>query len=73
LREILSKIEVGPMPKENEVAATIVDVAYRIHSQLGPGLLESVYHAIMKLTRADFRKPEELTQSRKDEKRKQRI
>jgi GxxExxY protein len=48
LREVLSKIEVEPMLKENEVAATIVDVAYHIHRQLGPGLLESVYHAIMK-------------------------
>jgi PD-(D/E)XK nuclease superfamily len=48
LREILSKIEVQPMLTENEVAATIVDVAYHIHRQLGPGLLESVYHAIMK-------------------------
>ncbi len=36
------------MLKENEVARTIVDVAYQIHRQLGPGLLESCYHAIMK-------------------------
>ena len=36
------------MLKENEVATTIVDVAYQIHRQLGPGLLESCYHAIMK-------------------------
>ena len=36
------------MIKENEVATTVVDVAYHIHRQLGPGLLESVYHAIMK-------------------------
>ena len=26
----------------------IVDVAYHIHRQLGPGLLESCYHAVMK-------------------------
>jgi len=32
---------------ENEIAAIIVDVAYRIYKQLGPGLLESVYEAIM--------------------------
>src|SRR6266446_1280342 len=32
---------------ENEIAAIIVDVAYRIHKQLGLGLLESVYEAIM--------------------------
>jgi GxxExxY protein len=36
------------MLKENEVAKAIVDVAYHIHRRLGPGLLESVYHAIMK-------------------------
>ena len=35
------------MLKENEVAKVIVDVAYHVHRQLGPGLLESVYHAIM--------------------------
>jgi GxxExxY protein len=35
------------MLKENEVATTTVDVAYQIHRQLGPGLLESCYHAIM--------------------------
>jgi len=28
---------------ENEVAKQIVDAAYRIHTSLGPGLLESVY------------------------------
>ena len=32
---------------ENEVATHIVDVAYKIHSRYGPGLLESVYEAIM--------------------------
>jgi len=36
------------MLKENEVAKTIVDVAYHIHRRLGPGLLESCYHAVMK-------------------------
>ena len=28
--------------RENEVAKIIVDVAYHIYKQLGPGLLESV-------------------------------
>jgi GxxExxY protein len=28
---------------ENEVAKIIVDCAYRVHTTLGPGLLESVY------------------------------
>lgn len=32
---------------ENEFAKIIVDVAFHIHRQLGPGLLESVYEAIM--------------------------
>jgi len=32
---------------ENEVAKIVVDVAFHIHKQLGPGLLESVYEAIM--------------------------
>ena len=27
---------------ENEVAKQIVDVAYKLHTNLGPGLLESV-------------------------------
>ncbi len=33
--------------RENEVATIIVDVAYQIHTKLGPGLLESVYEAVM--------------------------
>jgi GxxExxY protein len=32
---------------ENEVAKIVVDVAYQIHTKLGPGLLESVYEAVM--------------------------
>ena len=32
---------------ENEVAAQIVDAAYRIHTSLGPGLLESVYEVVL--------------------------
>ncbi len=32
---------------ENELATVVVDVAYRIHSTFGPGLFESVYHAVM--------------------------
>ena len=33
--------------RENEIAKVVVDVAYQIHSRLGPGLLESVYEAVM--------------------------
>ena len=32
---------------ENEIAKQIVDAAYRVHTTLGPGLLESVYESIM--------------------------
>lgn len=35
------------MKTENEIAREIVDVAFKIHTKLGPGLLESVYHKIM--------------------------
>lgn len=31
---------------ENELSKIIVDVAYQIHTELGPGLLESVYEEI---------------------------
>ena len=32
---------------ENEIARDIVDAAYKIHTTLGPGLLESAYEAIL--------------------------
>jgi GxxExxY protein len=32
---------------ENEIAKEIVDAAFHIHQQLGPGLLESVYEVIL--------------------------
>ena len=32
---------------ENEIATIIVDAAFKIHKTLGPGLLESVYQAIL--------------------------
>jgi GxxExxY protein len=32
---------------ENEISGIIVDVAYKIHTTLGPGLLESVYEVAM--------------------------
>ena len=32
---------------ENELSRIIVDISYRIHRKLGPGLLESVYEAIL--------------------------
>jgi GxxExxY protein len=35
------------MQRENEIAREIVDAAYKIHSTLGPGLLESSYEAVL--------------------------
>ena len=32
---------------ENEIAKIIVDAAYQIHKKYGPGLLESVYEALL--------------------------
>jgi GxxExxY protein len=32
---------------ENEIATAIVNAAYKIHITLGPGLLESVYEAVL--------------------------
>ena len=32
---------------ENEIARIIVDCAFQIHVKLGPGLLESVYEAVL--------------------------
>ncbi|MDN3678104.1 GxxExxY protein [Flavobacterium paronense] len=32
---------------ENELSKIIVDLSYKIHTRLGPGLLESVYEAIL--------------------------
>ena len=32
---------------ENQIAAAVVDAAFKIHTTLGPGLLESVYEATL--------------------------
>ena len=34
-------------PKEEEIAAKIVDSAYQIHKALGPGLLEKIYEVCL--------------------------
>jgi len=36
------------IPQEvNRISGEIVDAAYKVHSQLGPGLLESVYEVCL--------------------------
>jgi GxxExxY protein len=32
---------------ENEISGAVVDAAYKVHTTLGPGLLESVYETVM--------------------------
>ena len=32
---------------ENEISRIVVDSAFKVHTTLGPGLLESVYHAAL--------------------------
>jgi GxxExxY protein len=32
---------------ENEIAKVVVDCAYKVHTTLGPGLLESVYESVL--------------------------
>jgi len=36
-----------PAPPEDEIAREIVDAAFKVHTMLGPGLLESVYQAVL--------------------------
>ena len=35
------------MKSIDEIAAVIVDAAYKVHQELGPGLLESAYEACL--------------------------
>lgn len=35
------------MQRENDIAAAIVDAAYKVHRTIGPGLLESAYETIL--------------------------
>ena len=32
---------------ENQISKEVVDSAFHLHSELGPGLLESVYEALL--------------------------
>lgn len=35
------------MKTENEITRAVLDAAFRVHTNLGPGLLESVYEAVL--------------------------
>lgn len=35
------------MPERDELTGVIVDTAYRLHTRIGPGLLENVYEALL--------------------------
>lgn len=35
------------MKSENEIAKAVLDAAFKVHTNLGPGLLESVYEAVL--------------------------
>ena len=37
----------GEPRSENELARIVVDTAYKVHTKLGPGLLESVYEVVL--------------------------
>ncbi|HPX60938.1 MAG TPA: GxxExxY protein, partial [Deltaproteobacteria bacterium] len=32
---------------ENDIAESIIDACFKVHTDLGPGLLESVYESIL--------------------------
>jgi GxxExxY protein len=44
---VLARVLYWVAVSENAVAQQIVDAAYRVHTTLGPGLLESVYEAAL--------------------------
>lgn len=43
MKEIYEKVD----PEVEKVTQQVVDAAYKLHSRLGPGLLESVYEAFL--------------------------
>jgi GxxExxY protein len=42
-----AKEERGRVMTENEIAKEVVDAAFKVHTTLGPGLLESVYEIVL--------------------------
>lgn len=45
--DFLNKTEALIAKPENKISGIIVDTCFKIHSRLGPGLLESVYEEIL--------------------------
>src|SRR5438045_6864831 len=39
--------KISQLKTENEIAKTVLDTAFKVHTNLGPGLLESVYEAVL--------------------------
>jgi GxxExxY protein len=35
------------LPERDEVTGVVVDTAYRLHTRIGPGLMENVYEALL--------------------------
>lgn len=42
-----AKVATDAAVKENQIAKQVLDAAFKIHTALGPGLLESVYEVIL--------------------------
>jgi GxxExxY protein len=53
VRSFLARRDFLFLLTENSIARLVVDSAYRVHSTLGPGLLESVYQAVLALELAN--------------------
>ena len=49
---------------ENAIAKEVVDAAFRIHTTLGPGLLESVYDTVLAYELEPQRSPRRCDNSR---------
>ena len=47
MSEIVSREDAKSQRNIEEIAAIVVDAALQLHRDLGPGLLESVYEAVL--------------------------